>query len=285
MEEKFVVVGSEHDSWRPVKMKDGTGYTFLHSDGHLMPHRFEDVNEFRNGFAVVETKCDPEYRRMTYVAKNEKVSPRRFTSANDFKDGVAVAYDEYEKFYLNADGTIMQLKNTILDKLIQVPSNSPYMPRIGIKNRFGVMKTYTTIFEKIGNISEGMIPIEMRDSSGQTFMDKQFNILPKRFLKVGRFSNGIAPVVTFDEKCEFVSKQGKVFSHKQIVQAHQELFRCSFEQAQELIDKIYHYNAICEAIRKKQDDDVRYHYDMDKDYDKWVEESLSELDEDDENEI
>ena len=76
-----------------------------------------------------------------------------------------------------------------------------------------------------------------------------------------------------------MSKQGKIFSHKQIVEAHQELLRCTYNEAQAMIDKIYHYSAICEAIRKKQEYEEKYQYNLDKDYDKWVEDQ-----QDDENE-
>ncbi|MBQ8444473.1 MAG: hypothetical protein IJX25_03885 [Clostridia bacterium] len=217
MEKDYIIKGPEADGWRTIKMLDGTGYTYLNKDGHLMPHRFAKAYDFQNQMAIVELKDGHPERRATYVTADEKVLPLRFEGAFPFYGDTATAYIGREEYFVDKEGLCFQFKNTIVDKLRPVTADDMkggfksimiFNPRTG--------KTYTTIFKLLGRPSEGMFPIEMEDGSGQTFMDKKFNIMPHRFLEVGAFKGGLAPVVTFGKRVVYIDKQGEVYTEKQV---------------------------------------------------------------------
>lgn len=214
MESKYTVMGREYNGWSPVLMNDGTGYTYINSEGKLMPYRFEYASEFMNGMATVQTKDGENGRNATYLTANGKLFDMRFDGVTPFYESYAKAYIDDEEYYVDKNGTCFQFKNTIFDKLKLATAEDKTGLFIN-NNRIG--KVFTTNFNIIRKGREGMIPVEMKDGTGQTFMDRHFNIMKHRFLEVGDFYRGIAPAVTFNRNCVYVTKAGEVYPQEYFI--------------------------------------------------------------------
>ncbi|MBQ8909199.1 MAG: hypothetical protein IJY90_02830 [Clostridia bacterium] len=255
MKNVYIVQGKEVDGWTPVQMCDGSGYTYVRSDGYIMPHRFAHASEFLNQMAMVELKDGPSDRRSTYITADEKVFGMRFSGVAPFDGEVGVAYIDDEEYFVDKDEHCFQFKNTIIDKLVPAKPDSKGLI-LEVKRNGKTYKRFATIFDVVGKASEGMLPIQMKDGSGQTFMDKNFNIMGHRFLEVGRFSSGFAPVLTFGGSIVYINKKGDVFTETQLTDAIDGFF----EEMDNQVDEFKHYT------HKPKYDEDGYGDDYDEDY-------------------
>ena len=193
--------------WAPVKMKDGSGFSFVSKLGDLMPYRFCEIEEFVDGFALVGLFDAKDERKYTYVSQDENLCPIRFTDISTFKGNYGKAWIGKEEYTIDRKFNVYQFKNTLLDKI--KPTENEDMPDILINNSMtGQVKKLDLIFKLCGPKIEGMIPILMKDGSGFTFIDENFNIMPQRFSAPARFKGGSANVVLTDGSLGTVDKEG-----------------------------------------------------------------------------
>ena len=210
MADKYNRIGKFSCGWAAVEMKDGSGVTFVSKLGDLMPFRFTGVNDFHDGMAVVELKDDKGNIRSTYLSQDEILCPILFEEVSYFEGEFGYGYIGKEEYIVDRKFNVYQFKNTLLDKI--EPAKDPNNPDMALVNvKTGQVKKFDLIFKPCGKISEGMLPIYMKDDSGFTFLDEHYNIMPQRFAHIATFKNGRANVMLTDGSLGYVNKEGDFF--------------------------------------------------------------------------
>lgn len=207
MQKKYTIIGKPSCGWIPVKMNDGSGFTYLSTLGDLMPFRFAEVTAFKDGMAVVVLQNAEGERKYTFLSQDEILCPIAFEDISYFDGSYGKGWIGNEEYYVDRKFTVFQLKNTLLDK-IEIAKGPVGQMNVVMKS--GLVKKYDFIFRICGPRADGMLPINMKDGSGYTFIDENYNIMPHRFLTPSRFKKGFADVITKTGSFGKVDKKGNI---------------------------------------------------------------------------
>ena len=182
----FVRRGKMSCGWQPIHVLDGQGDTYINKKGKVMPNRFKAVTNFNEGYAIVQNFDG----KLTYVDTKGKVMNLSLDFACSFYQGKGVGYIKTDSYYVLPNGTMYDV----------LPAYEFFLPTKDEKECIYKTKTgkmFTRSFDIIGKISEGMIPIEMKDGSGKTYFNTMTKrILKTRYSKIGDFKGGFADVIT-----------------------------------------------------------------------------------------
>lgn len=210
MANKYKRLGNFSCGWAAVEMNDGSGITFVSKLGDLMPFRFTGVNDFHDGIAAVELKDLNGKVKCTYLSQDEILCPINFDEVSYFKGDYGYGYIGKEEYIVDRKFNVYQFKNTLFDKI--EPAKDINKPDLALVNKSaGQVKKFDLIFKPCGKMNEGMLPIYMKDDSGFTFIDENYNIMPQRFANMAKFKNGRANVVLTDGSLGYVNKEGDFF--------------------------------------------------------------------------
>lgn len=212
---KYIAYGRKSCGWTPVRMMDGSGYTYLHEDGHLMEHRFKEAAPFVSDMAVVRVFGQPEDKNYTYVTKDGKLASLCFNDVEPFKEGATEtnAYIGEKKYTVNQDGLCYVIDAKPIIEAIK--------RQLGITDNIELIlkaeKKMNLPYEIIGGASEDMVPVKMKDGSGFTYMYLDtFDVMDLRFKNLTPFDKGLALVeLKNGVKC-FVDKKQSLFDKQQV---------------------------------------------------------------------
>ncbi|MBO5394949.1 MAG: hypothetical protein J6A28_03490 [Clostridia bacterium] len=191
--ESYIKFGISSCGWTPVIVPGRGGFTYRNdADGHLMEHTFRTVNTFINNMARVRT-FDEIGPNETYVTVDEKLLEMRFTKAMPFEENKSETYA-----FVN-------------DEAYRVTNTGYVYKKIEFLHQLA--------YKVLRKPTYGMLPVEMNDGSGQTFINlSDGKIMKERFEAVDNFREhpDLLSVMAFVKKHDgelvFIDKEGKFYT-------------------------------------------------------------------------
>lgn len=151
--------------------KEGEKWAYIMTNGKTweLSSKFQ-YYPFKNGYARVKQKDKWGYINTEGIFTIEP----KYKEASDFSGGLAVVIRAGEPYYINVKGN---------QRLLPVQTPVPLV------------------------FSEGMAVVQSGDL--YTYMDSDFKLLPDWYKKAAPFREGLAAVVTQDDRCMYIDKSGK----------------------------------------------------------------------------
>lgn len=185
-----------------VTTQDNTGYGIIDCDGNeVLPPIYYKILVYENGFIQADYK-DDMYEALSY----EENSNRKFYSGAFDSDLNSDITKSVDYFFYN-DGTLTQY-DAIYDfseGFAKVEKDSLY----GFIDENGNL-IVDAIYTETETFSSGMVAVRIEENNRRYgYVDTNGDlVIPCIYREVGDFSNGLACVITEDERCIIIDKQG-----------------------------------------------------------------------------
>ncbi|MBT8327491.1 MAG: WG repeat-containing protein, partial [Bacteroidia bacterium] len=176
-----------------VMTKDST-YGLVNTKGDYILNPFYskiEYLEYTNDSLLLTEVYKPRYGYVT--DKGETISQPQFSLANNFSEGFAWAHFDGKTVLISRNGTIKEL-----DGKAKTTSFSSGVAGIAYQYKYAIVDTTLNqnsdfIYSKVGNCTEGLLPLKRRGKYGYADENGVF-ILPAKYSKAESFSNGVALV-------------------------------------------------------------------------------------------